>query len=125
MKIVIDEIIKEKLRLRPNKLYIMQLQKLMDKEDELSLESFRDTGKYIPVMVYKSDYNKVARLHPDCVHVIRYIGGFFIEVLNNGNFYVNLHDHEDMAKPSTLISNSNLNSVEDRYWKEKVQPSLK
>jgi hypothetical protein len=125
MQIVIDEILAEKLRRRPNRLYIMQLQKLMDKEDELSLESFRDTGKYIPANTFKNDYNRVANLHPHCVHVIRYIGGFFIEVLNNGDFFVNLHDHEDMAKPSTLILNTNLNKVEDKYWKEKVQPSLK
>ena len=118
MKQVSQEILSEKMRKNPDPLYIRTLQRLQDK-GEMTQDDFINTGRivtkqYLKQRVYSST------LHPDCTDVLLYIGDFYIQILKDGSFFLemgdanNPYDMGDMGYTKTQSHDIEL--VESVLW---------
>tara|TARA_R110000868_G_scaffold27669_1_gene104699 strand:+ start:402 stop:773 length:372 start_codon:yes stop_codon:yes gene_type:complete len=113
MSIVSEEILKEKLKDKPDKLYIQTLQKIQD--GEMSLDLFINTGRITPRELFVH-YNPKARLRPDCRDVVRYVGGFYIQILSTGEFLLEINDAEQSDEMNSIIKDKSLDVVEEDLW---------
>jgi hypothetical protein len=109
----------ERLAVRPNELNIDALSK-MDKFGRLSLEEFRETGRFIDRTTFAQD-NPSIRLHPECVDVVVYLCGFYIQSLKD----VFLIIMEETANESDEIdrwtfSDESLDDVEKVLWNNRA-----
>jgi len=113
MTIVAEEILKEKLKDKPDKLYIQTLQKMQD--GEMSFDLFINTGRITPRELFVH-YNPSARLRPDCRDVVRYVGGFYIQILITGDFLLEINDAEQSDEMNSIIKDKSLELVEEELW---------
>lgn len=93
MNAITQEILSEKMRMSPDPLYIRTLHRLQDKEF-ITEQDFIKTGR---VLSTKSFYERVSysRLHPECTNVIMYVGDYYIQVLKDGNFLLEMGNADD------------------------------
>lgn len=110
MKLIQDQIIKEKMEDKPDKYRILKLQSIVD-SGSLSYEDFRESGRFTPMEVYKSK-NKKAKLHKDCTEVVTYFGGFIIQALKSGVFFFEY----TKEKHDITIEHRTLDVVEAVLW---------
>lgn len=113
MSKISEEILKEKLKEKPDKLYIQTLQKMQNENP--SFELFINTGRIMPRELFLN-YNKTIRLKPDCSDVVRYVGGFYIQILKTGEFLFEINDAELSDEMNTIIKNKSLDIVEEELW---------
>ncbi len=113
MSLIAEEILKEKLKDKPDKLYIQTLQKMQD--GEMSLELFLNTGRITPRELFLN-YNPKSRLKPDCMDVVRYVGGFYIQILKTGEFLLEIIDADQSDEMNTIIKDKSLDVVEEELW---------
>jgi hypothetical protein len=113
MSIISDEIIKEKLKDKPDKLYIQTLQKM--EESNPSFELFVNTGRITPRELFVHYHPKV-RLMPDCLDVVRYVGGFYIQILKTGEFLLEINDADQSDEMNSIIKDKSLELVEEELW---------
>jgi hypothetical protein len=113
MSLIAEEILKEKLKDKPDKLYIQTLQKMQD--GEMSLELFINTGRITPRELFIR-YNPKARLRPDCMDVVRYVGGFYIQILKTGEFLLEINDADQSDEMNSIIKDKSLDMVEEELW---------
>ncbi|QDP59013.1 MAG: hypothetical protein GOVbin1678_55 [Prokaryotic dsDNA virus sp.] len=78
---LLEDIIIEKHQQKPDKFFIQQCQALMD-EELLDFKSFLDTGRITLRNEFSFLYPK-QKLHKKTQSVLRYAGGFYIEILQN------------------------------------------
>lgn len=78
--------------------------------DEVTLEDFRDTGRFKPRDVFKDERKKEILL-PDCTDVVVYAGDFYIQALKTDEFVFKPNAY----KQAILRSNS-LDVLEDAMW---------
>ena len=102
IKILEQENSKEK----PDVLYIKTLRSAITSQ-QMTLELFSNTGRFSPRSVLAST-SPNTMLHPMCVNVVTYIGGFFIQVLKDGTYYI-----EDGTKG---IKRKRLSTLELYIW---------
>jgi len=106
----------EKMRKQPNKNVIQLLQQVLDGKN-LSYEEFISTGMFVPrdnPLIQQSN-----RLKPECKDIVLYMGGFFIQVLNNENstrYFYEYFDNEESDEMHTQIYHENLKDVERVLW---------
>lgn len=106
----------EKMRKQPNKNVIQLLQQVLDGKN-LSYEEFISTGMFVPrdnPLIQQSN-----RLKPECKDIVLYMGGFFIQVLNNENstrYFYEYFDNEEADEMHTQIYHENLKDVERVLW---------
>jgi hypothetical protein len=113
MSLIAEEILKEKLKDKPDKLYIQTLQKMQD--GEMSFELFINTGRITPRELFLN-YNPKSRLKPDCMDVVRYVGGFYIQILKTGEFLLEISDADQSDEMNTIIKDKSLDVVEEELW---------
>lgn len=113
MSIVAEEILKEKMKDKPDKLYIQTLQKIQD--GEMSLDLFINTGRITPRELFVH-YNPKARLRPNCRDVVRYVGGFYIQILSTGEFLLEINDADQSDEMNSIIKDKSLDVVEEDLW---------
>lgn len=106
----------EKMRKQPNKNVIQLLQQVLDGKD-LSYEEFISTGMFVPrdnPLIQQPN-----RLKPECKDIVLYMGGFFIQVLNNENstrYFYEYFDNEEADEMHTQIYHESLKDVERVLW---------
>lgn len=82
-----DEVVFQKMTNPHDTKRIQRLQQLMD-ASELTIKDFQDTGIIMERGEFESLYAVAPELHQTCTDVCRYVGGFFIQMLNTGRFYL-------------------------------------
>jgi hypothetical protein len=81
MEAVSKDILREKSRTYPDKLYIQRLQRLMDKK-RIELEDFISTARTIDREDFESEYFSI-RLQKECTTIIMFMLGEYIQVLGD------------------------------------------
>lgn len=100
--------------------YVRRLEMMLDKDIEFY--DFIDTG----IMVERGELERQeflilfanVELHPKCTDIMRYIGGYYIQMLTNGYFLFKPDPNEDG------IQSMDIEEVEDYMWKNFVLNSL-
>lgn len=72
----------------------------------MKIEEFVSSGRFTTIESFK-EKNPMVRLHKDCETIVVYMGGAYIQVLNDGTFYL-----DAQAKGKSL------DRVEKKLWKE-------
>jgi hypothetical protein len=110
----------ERLAVRPNELNIDALSK-MDEFGRLSLEEFCETGRFIDRTTFAQD-NPSIRLHPECVDVVVYLCGFFIQSIKGGAYMVEMREDNNEADEIDrwVFTNESLDSVEKVLWNSRA-----
>lgn len=118
MKQVSQEILSEKMSKNPDPLYVRVLQRLQDK-DEITQDDFVKTGRIVTIENFKKKVYP-STLRPDCTDVMLYIGNFYIQILKNGNFFLEMGDADkpyDMGDMGyTKMESKDLELVESILW---------
>jgi hypothetical protein len=78
---ILEDIVIEKQQYKPDKFFIQQSQSLID-GDILDFKTFIDTGRITTRRDFSYSYPKV-KLHKNTQSILRYAGGFYIEILTN------------------------------------------
>jgi hypothetical protein len=111
MKLIQEQIIKEKMSDKPDKHRITKLQSIID-SGKLCFDDFSESGRFVPVEVYKSQTKK-AKLHKECTDVVCYFGDFIIQGLKSGMF---LLEHKGASGYEIKIEHKKLDVVEAVLW---------
>lgn len=99
-----------------NKRSIQIIQQVIDGRD-LSYEDFIYTGVFIPVssLTYKPN-----NLRANCTDIVKYVGPFFIQVLNNGDgkaeYVYEIFDNEEGDEMHTVLKSEDLKAIEKHLW---------
>lgn len=120
MNLIKLEIKKENGKVKPD-LYYLKMLKSLENKGEVSFEMFSNTGRITPADVFKNE-NPEDKLHSECTDVVRYLGGFFIQMLKSGKYI-----YEFDIKPSTKvqIEHKSLDVLELQMWQKDVQDKFK
>jgi hypothetical protein len=86
--IYLNAALEEKLINKNNVGYIQRMQQLADKEEPLTLDVFRNTGRLIKPQDFRKRYD--VSIHTDTKHVMVYLCGSHIELLKNGKWYLDI-----------------------------------
>jgi hypothetical protein len=118
MKQVAQEILSEKMSKNPDPLYVRTLQRLQDK-GEMTQDDFVKTGRITTIERFKKKVYP-STLHPDCTDVMLYIGNFYIQILKNGDFFLEMGDADNPSDVGdmgyTKIQSKDLELVESVLW---------
>lgn len=118
MKHVSQEILSEKMSKNPDPLYVRTLQRLQDK-GEMTQDDFVKTGRIVTIQSFKQKVYP-STLRADCTDVMLYIGNFYIQILKNGDFFLEMGDADnpsDMGDMGyTKIQSKDLELVEVVLW---------
>lgn len=109
MNKLIVQLNREKKKSKPDTGLVNKLMKLIAL-DEVTLEDFRDTGRFIPRDVFKMEMKKEMLL-PDCTDVVVYAGDFYIQAMKTNEFVFKPISY----KQATLRSES-LDVLEEAMW---------
>jgi uncharacterized protein YkuJ len=90
MKIIKEQLKYEKLKDNPDLELIDKLQNFLD-TGSITIEAFQDTGNFICSKSFKTDRPDVT-LRSECVDVITYLGGPFIQSMRSGKYLVEIND---------------------------------
>lgn len=121
MKLILEEILWRKQEKTPNKKRIQKLQQFCDKQ-KMTLFQFRKTGELMKRETY-DDYFKVRdsrivnhglRLLPNSTDIIRYVGGYCVQLLPDNN-YCYYYDRtmevsQDLKEMETKLFNIKVNT---------------
>lgn len=120
MNLIKQEIKIESAKEKPD-FYYLKMLKSLESKDEIAFEMFSNTGRIIPADVFHKN-NPKSKINPECTDVIRYLGGFFIQMLKSGRYI-----YEYDAKPSikVQIEHNSLDVLELQMWQKNVQDKLK
>lgn len=95
---------------------IQIIQQVID-GNELSFEDFVSTGVFVPAR--KNAMYSPNVLKPNCTDVVKYVGPFFIQVLDNkgkAEYLYELFDNEESDEIHTIIRSEDLKAVEKSMW---------
>lgn len=115
MKQVTQEILSEKMSKNPDPLYVRTLQRLQDK-GEMTQDDFVKTGRITTIERFKQKVYP-STLRPDCTDVILYIGNFYIQILKDGNFFLEIGDIDNPSdRGYTKMESKDLELIESILW---------
>ena len=116
MNLIKQEIKLEKAKLKPDQHYLKLLNSI-ESMDKLDFEIFSNTGRIIPVDIFINE-NPNAVISSNCTDVVRYLGGFYIQMLKSGNYIYQFN-----VEPSTnvQIEHTSLDILELQMWQQNVQ----
>lgn len=110
MKNVSEEILKEKMRKNPDPLYVRTLQRLQDK-GTMTIKDFINTGRITTLKNFKERVYP-STLLPECTDVMLYIGDFYLQILKDGEFYLEMNDKHGVS----IVKSKNIELVELVLW---------
>jgi hypothetical protein len=93
MKQLESHLQKERAKSKLNPHLIKELTKVINR-GTITLPEWRDSGRFIGVDDYMKD-NADAILHVDCTDVVEYMGGGIIQVLKNGEYFIDAEIKSD------------------------------
>jgi hypothetical protein len=86
MNIYLNEVLTEKASSKPDKGYIQRLQTFSDKEQELTISVFKDTGRLFPRETISEPF-----LDAKCTDVMKYIGGYIIQSIKPKGWLIDVN----------------------------------
>lgn len=111
MNIIKQEIKTEKAKLKPDQHYL-KLLKSIESMDKIEFEIFSNTGRITPVEVFKNE-NPNAVINANCTDVVRYLGGFYIQMLKSGNY---IYQFDVQPSTTVKIEHKSLDVLELQMW---------
>jgi hypothetical protein len=118
MNHISQEILSEKMSKNPDPLYVRILQRLQDKDD-ITENDFVKTGRIVTIQKFKEKL-KSSTLRIDCTDVMLYIGNFYIQILKDGDFFLEIGDVDnpyDMGDMGyTKMQSKDLELIESILW---------
>lgn len=118
MNHISQEILSEKMSNNPDPLYVRILQRLQDKDD-ITENDFVKTGRIVTIQKFKEKL-KSSTLRTDCTDVMLYIGNFYIQILKDGDFFLEMGDADnpsDMGDMGyTKMQSKDLELIESVLW---------
>lgn len=109
MNRVLSQLNRELKKSKPDSGLVKKLQRLMTLE-EVTLEDFRDTGRFKPREVFKYEMKKEV-LMPDCTDVVVYAGDFYIQALKSNEFLF-----KPVADKQAVLRSESLDFLEEAMW---------
>lgn len=95
MNYLLEEITREKMRRCTEIGYIQRLQQLSDKGRCIDLFHFIQTGRIYRVGDYIDKFNvDIESCHPDTKHVLVYVMGYKIDILENKKYHMKIESEE-------------------------------
>lgn len=105
-----DTILKEKMKVRPNRNYIQMLQQIAEK-DTFTYDDFIRTARIVPRNTFQAEAEN-AKLLDECTDVYCYVGGLFIQGVRGGKFYSEVYQNESDEQPCIRIETTNVELLE-------------
>ena len=93
---------------KPDAGLVNKLLKMID--HEVTLDEFRDTGRFKPRDVFKAEMKKEMLL-PDCTDVVVYAGDFYIQALKNNEFVF-----KPISYKQSVLRSESLDVLEEAMW---------
>jgi len=109
MNKIANQIKRELRKAKPDRGLVNKLEKLMTL-DEVTLDDFRDTGRFKPRVVFKYEMKKEV-LMPDCTDVVVYAGGFYIQALKTNEFLF-----KPVSDKQATLRSESLDVLEEAMW---------
>jgi hypothetical protein len=110
MSKITDTILKEKMKVRPNKNYIQMLQQLSEK-DTFTFDDFVRSARVVPRASFIAE-SEGAKLLDECSDIYCYVGGLFIQGLRGGYFYSEVYQKQNDCHPCIKIDTTDLSLLE-------------
>jgi|GEM_PF-1736578 len=117
-----EEILSEKMNGKPDVWYIQMLQKLQDK-GEITIDDFVNTGRIITIESFL-EKTPTLSLTFECIDVIKYIGGYYIQRLKSGDYYLEIRSEDDTLIKLRVYCNK-LDIIENELWKNFASKKFK
>jgi len=117
------EILAQKLRKNPDKHYIQMIQMLSDK-GQMTKEDFINTGRMMEKNYYFNEFGLRPLFNKEVKDVMRYAGGFCIQVLPTGEWLFDTNDANESDEVSTKYRSPKLSDVENELWHSYVQKKI-
>jgi hypothetical protein len=117
------EILAQKLRKNPDKHYIQMIQTLSDK-GQITKEDFINTGRMMEKNYYFSEFGYHSLFSDEVKDVMRYAGGFCVQVLPTGEWLFDTNDANESDEVSTKYRSPKLSDVENELWHSYVQKKV-
>ena len=117
------EVLVQKLRKNPDKHYIQMIQTLSDK-GVMTKDDFINTGRLMEKRYYLSEFVFHSYFSDEVKDVMRYAGGYCIQILPTGEWLFDSNDAAESDEVSTKFKSAKLNDVEDQLWSNYVQKKI-
>jgi hypothetical protein len=117
------EVLVQKLRKSPDKHYIQMIQMLSDK-GVMTKEDFINTGRLMEKKYYLSEFVFHSFFSDEVKDVMRYAGGYCIQILPTGEWLFDSNDAAESDEVSTKFKSRKLPDVEDQMWTHYVQKKI-
>jgi hypothetical protein len=117
------EILVQKLRKNTDKHYIQMIQTLSDK-GVMTKEDFINTGRLMEKRYYLSEFVFHSYFSDEVKDVMRYAGGYCIQILPTGEWLFDSNDATEGDEVSTKFKSAKLTDVEDQLWSNYVQKKI-
>jgi len=118
------EILIQKMRPNPDKHFIQSIQMLMDKE-HMTKEEFVNTGRFMSKEYYLKEFVNHNYFMSDVKDVMRYAGGYCIQVLPSGDWMFDTNDAHESDEVSTKYISKDVKEIEEKIWSNYVQKLIK
>jgi len=101
------QILKEKMRIKPNAGLIQRLQRHLDTDTPMTKSIFVDTGVLVSPKTFQKEYE--GSISKDCEAVLTYIGDNFIQSLKTGEWMASINGKRTKSK--------DVKAIEEKVWK--------
>jgi len=111
MNLIELEIERETQKKDTNQQKIENLKSIL-KRGFVTFEDFQDSGRFIPTDKYEFEKN-IAYIHPECRTIVRYMGGFVIQIMKSDAFVYMLKKDESLY---VHMEDDGLAKMEQKVW---------
>lgn len=95
-QIISSDIIREKYINGSHKSFIQESQKILSDLPKADEKTFVETGRIMSTKDFLTMYPTV-HLDADTKNIVRYVGGFYVQMLSNGNYLYKYHEDTELA----------------------------
>jgi hypothetical protein len=114
MKDLRKELLNEKMRVHPNKNAVQFLQRVLDGQPVTKRE-------FVDTMIVESTDRDLAfalQYRSDCVKVLRYAGGFDVQLLINGDYLYEVFDNQESDEMHTRVKSKEIKDILSFIWRQ-------
>jgi hypothetical protein len=112
MKDLHKELLEEKMRLVGNRNAIQFLQRVLDGHHVTKTE-FMNTVLISPV----DEFRVREQFRPECVHVLSYAGGFYVQILEDSYHLYEVFDNEESDEMHTRVKSKEVKDILSFIWR--------
>lgn len=111
MNLIESEIERETQKKEASQGTIEKLKSILDR-GFVTFEDFQDSGRFMPTHKYEFEKN-IAYIHPECRTIVRYMGGFVIQIMKSDAFVYMLKKDESLY---VHLEDDGLIKMERKLW---------